>query len=230
MKLAGPYNLPVIEDACQAHGARLRYNGDWKRAGTIGFAAGFSFYPGKNLGAMGDGGAVAINDPELATKMRWLRDHGSSEKYIHASPDGWNSRLDSLQAAILSIKLKKLDEWNTQRRAAAAHYREVLSGLPLAVPVEPEYAEHVYHLYVVRAAEREALRKGLSERGIGVGMHYPIPLHLQKAYEHLGLGPGSYPQSEDSAATGLSLPMHPALTLEQVQRVAEACAEILGKK
>lgn len=227
MGIAAKYGLPIIEDACQAHGARVRVNGEWKRAGTLGLAAGFSFYPGKNLGAMGDGGAVATNDPALAAQMRWLRDHGSSEKYIHFSPDGWNSRLDALQAAILNIKLKKLDEWNTRRRRAAAHYREALSQLPLELPVEPDYAEHIYHLYVVRAADRETLRKELSSRGIGVGLHYPIPLHIQKAYEHLGYRQGDFPVSELSAANGLSLPMHPALTLEQVEQVAAACAEIL---
>ena len=152
----------------------------------VGLAAGFSFYPGKNLGAMGDGGALATNDAELAARVRYLRDHGSKEKYIHISPDGWNSRLDAMQAAILSIKLKKLDEWNSRRRQAAAFYREALAGLPLDLPVEPEYAEPIYHLYVVRCPQRDHLQKELGGRGIGVGLHYPIPLHLQKAYETLG--------------------------------------------
>lgn len=228
LKLANSYNIPVVEDACQAHGARYKLNGEWKHAGTLGLAAGFSFYPGKNLGAMGDGGAIATNDPELAAQMRWLRDHGSSEKYVHVSHLGWNSRLDALQAAVLSAKLKKLDEWNGLRRQAAEAYRTALSGLPLELPVEPDFAEHVYHLYVVRALDRESLRLGLNSRGIGTGMHYPIPLHLQKAYAHLDLVAGSFPNSEQSAATILSLPMHPALTFEQVQVVAQACAEILA--
>ena len=179
---------------------------------------------------MGDAGAVVTNDPEMATKMRWLRDHGSTEKYVHITPDGWNSRLDAIQAAVLSIKLKKLDEWNARRRSAAAHYHEALAGLPLELPVEPDYAEPVYHLYVVRAADREHLRAELSARGIGVALHYPIALHLQKAYEHLGYREGSFPNTERSASTILSLPMHQALTFEQIEQVASACAEILGKK
>jgi dTDP-4-amino-4,6-dideoxygalactose transaminase len=227
MGLAQAYDLPVIEDACQAHGARYLWNGAWKRAGTFGLASGFSFYPGKNLGAMGDGGAVATDDPELAQQMRWLRDHGSSEKYVHITPDGWNSRLDSLQAAVLSIKLKRLDAWNGLRRQAAAWYREALQGLPLAMPVEIENAEHVYHLYVVRSEQRETLRLQLGARNIHTGLHYPIPLHLQKAYAYLGIQPGSFPNAERSAETLLSLPMHPALTREQVMRVGQACGEIL---
>jgi dTDP-4-amino-4,6-dideoxygalactose transaminase len=227
LELGEKYHLPVVEDACQAHGARYRMNGDWKRAGTLGAVAGFSFYPGKNLGAMGDAGAVVTNDSELADKMRWLRDHGQSQKYIHVSSQGWNSRLDAIQAAVLSAKLKKLDEWNARRRSAAAHYREVLVELPLDLPTEPDYAEHVYHLYVVRAPDRENLRKELLAQGIGVGLHYPIPLHLQKAYEHLGLREGAFPNTERSASTILSLPMHPTLSLDQVERVAEACASIL---
>jgi dTDP-4-amino-4,6-dideoxygalactose transaminase len=227
MKLAEKYGLPVVEDTAQGQGARYQINGEWKRAGTVGVAGAFSFYPGKNLGAMGDGGAVATNDPALAEKMRWLRDHGSTEKYIHVTSEGWNSRLDSLQAAILSIKLKKLDEWNARRRQAAAHYHEVLSALPLELPIEPSYAEPIYHLYVVRTPEREYLRAELGKRGIGVGLHYPFPLHLQKAYQHLGYHEGDFPNAEKSATTGLSMPMHPALTLEQIERVGSACAEIL---
>ena len=227
ISLANAYGLPVVEDACQAHGARYRVNGGWQRAGTVGVAAGFSFYPGKNLGAMGDGGAVVTNDAEFAQKMRWLRDHGSSEKYIHVTADGWNSRLDAMQAAVLGIKLKQLDRWNDNRRQAAAHYAEVLVDLPLTLPVEPEYAQHVYHLYVVRAESREDLRRELAARGVGVALHYPIPLHLQQAYQYLALPAGSFPNAELSASTLLSLPMHHALTLEQVDEVARTCAEIL---
>ncbi len=231
LSLANEFGLKIVEDACQAHGAMHKVKGELKRAGSLGAAAGFSFYPGKNLGAMGDAGAAATNDPELASKMRWLRDHGSSEKYVHAYSNGWNARLDSLQAAVLGIKLKKLDEWNDRRRAAAAHYQEELAGLPLALPIEPDYARHIYHLYIVRAEsneKREMLRKELSARGIGVGLHYPIPLHLQKAYETMGFKRGDFPISEESAETGLSLPMHQALTVEQIHTVADACREILG--
>ena len=227
LELAAEYGLLVVEDACQAHGANVRVNGTWQRVGGLGAAAGFSFYPAKNLGAMGDGGALSTNDAELAAKLRILRDHGSSDKYIHLTPNGWNSRLDALQAAVLAIKLKKLDEWNARRRAAAEFYRLALAGLPLSLPVEPDYAEHVYHLYVVRTANRETLRKAMNERGVGVGLHYPIPLHLQAAYAHLGLPPGSFPNAEGSAATLLSLPMHPALTEAQVQQVAQICKETL---
>jgi dTDP-4-amino-4,6-dideoxygalactose transaminase len=227
LETAGKYGLAVIEDACQSQGARYRMNGEWTRAGNFGIAAGFSFYPGKNLGAMGDAGAVVTNDPELAQEMRWLRDHGSSEKYIHNTCLGWNSRLDSIQAAVLSIKLRKLDEWNARRREAAELYSQALADLPLDLPIEPEYAEHIYHLYVVRAVDREALRQDLSDRGIGVGLHYPLPLHLQQAYNHLGLGRGSFPNAEKSADTLLSLPMHPALTPSQIEQVAEAIKEFL---
>jgi dTDP-4-amino-4,6-dideoxygalactose transaminase len=228
LEIARVYDLIVVEDACQAHGAEYQLENSWKKTGTFGRAAAFSFYPGKNLGAMGDGGAVVTNDPEMAARMRWLRDHGQSERYIHMSPDGWNSRLDSIQAAVLAIKLKKLDDWNNRRRAAAAYYREVLAGLPLHLPVEPAYGKHVYHLYVVRAPDRESLHRGLSARGIGVGLHYPIPLHLQKAYEHLRIPRGSFPNTELSASTILSLPMHPALSFDQIEEVAAACREVLS--
>ncbi len=227
MKLAKEYGLPIVEDCAQAQGAKYRINGEWKRAGTVGIASGFSFYPGKNLGAMGDGGALATNDAELAAKVRWLRDHGSIEKYIHISPDGWNSRLDAIQAAVLAIKLKKLDEWNSRRRQAAAFYREALADLPLDLPVEPGYAESIYHLYVVLASDRDQLYKELNARGIGVGFHYPIPLHLQKAYESLGYPKGSFPNAERSASSLISLPMHPCLDQSQINQVAEACKESL---
>ena len=228
LELADKYNLIIIEDACQAHGATYYLNGKWKRVGTFGTAAAFSFYPGKNLGAMGDGGALATNDSELPTKIRWLRDHGQSEKYIHITPDGWNSRLDAIQAAVLSAKLQKLDEWNEIRRNSAQKYNETLNELPLELPTEPDNAKHVYHLYVVRTDDREYLRQGLDSLGIGTGLHYPIPLHLQKAYAYLGLSPGSYPISEQSAETILSLPMHPAITNEQIDQVASACKRILS--
>ena len=228
LDLAGKYNLIVIEDACQAHGAKYRMNGEWKRIGTFGKASGFSFYPAKNLGAMGDGGAVVTDDLELASKIRWLRDHGSSEKYVHQTPDGWNSRLDAIQAAVLSAKLKKLDEWNALRRQAAALYQELLAELPLELPVSPDYAEQVYHLYVIRAEDREHLRSELAACGIQSGLHYPIPLHLQKAYAYLELPKGSFPNAERSAATILSLPMHPALTRSQIERVGDVCSALLA--
>jgi dTDP-4-amino-4,6-dideoxygalactose transaminase len=159
--------------------------------------------------------------------MRWLRDHGSSEKYIHPTSEGWNSRLDAIQAAILSIKLKHLDEWNARRRKAASHYRQVLTGLPLDLPFEPENTKHIYHLYVVRTPHRDLLRRELTQSGIGVGIHYPIPLHLQQAYQFLGQRQKSFPYSELSAKTVLSLPMHPALDEGQVEQVGQAFNKIL---
>lgn len=228
IELAKEYDLPIVEDAAQAHGARCLLDGQWKRVGALGVAAGFSFYPAKNLGAMGDAGAVATNDPELAAKMRWLRDHGQSERYIHVTAEGWNSRLDAIQAAVLDIKLKHLDRWNAARRVAAAHYRKAMEALPLVLPVEPPYAEPIYQVFVVRAPDRDLLKRELEVRGIGTGLHYPVPLHLQQAYRHLGLGPGSFPNAEESARTVLSLPMHPGLKPAQIEQVAQACREILG--
>lgn len=228
LEIAQTFQIPVVEDACQAHGARYWLNGGWQQAGAFGVAAAFSFYPGKNLGAMGDAGAVVTDDPEAAQYMRWLRDHGSSEKYLHPLANGWNSRLDALQAAVLTIKLGQLERWNEQRRAAAKLYREVLSSVPLGLPAEMPGAEHVYHLFVVRSAQRERLRHELQARGIGAGIHYPIPLHLQKAYAYLGLGPGTYPHAESCARTILSLPMHPHLQPGQIERVGAACAAILA--
>lgn len=225
--LARQYGIPIVEDACQAHGAKARLNGGWKKAGTFGVASAFSFYPGKNLGAMGDAGAVATDDPDMAEKMKVLRDHGSNEKYIHTTPDGWNSRLDSLQAAVLSAKLKQLDYWNNCRREAAKKYQEVLRKTPLVLPSEPGEREHVYHLYVIHTPNRDLLKKELSARGIDTGIHYPIPLHLQKAYDWLNLPNGSFPNTEYLASSCLSLPMHPALSLEQINSVGSACAEIL---
>lgn len=227
MDVASKYSIPVVEDACQAHGAEYRLNGQWKKAGSFGIASAFSFYPGKNLGAIGDAGAIVTDDRELATKMRWLRDHGQSEKYIHATSAGWNSRLDAIQAAVLSIKLRKLDAWTKRRREIASYYNELLSGLPLILPIEPDGRKHVYHLYVVHADNRDNLRQELLRRGIGVGLHYPIPLHRQDAYSHLNLGPGTFPRTEKSAASLLSLPMHPALSQMDVETVATACTEVL---
>ncbi|HEX2980927.1 MAG TPA: DegT/DnrJ/EryC1/StrS family aminotransferase [Anaerolineaceae bacterium] len=221
------FGLALFEDACQAHGAEIHLDGKWQKAGSIGAAAAFSFYPGKNLGAIGDAGAVATNDPALAEKMRQLRNHGSGEKYIHTTHAGWNARLDALQAAVLSIKLKHLDEWNARRRQAAAWYDELLADLPVERPVEPADRKHVYHLYVIRTEERDRLRKALSDCGVETGIHYPIPLHRQQAYAWMALSEGRFPNAETSARTILSLPMHPYLTREQVERVSEACASIL---
>lgn len=222
------YQLTLIEDACQAHGAKLQVNGEWKRAGTFGAAAAFSFYPGKNLGAIGDAGAVVTNNPEAAAKMRELRSHGSSEKYIHTTHEGWNARLDAIQAAVLSIKLRYLDEWNECRYQAAQWYRQGLAGLPIELPYEPEHQRHVYHLYVVRTEQRDEVRKALLDYGIETGIHYPIPLHLQQAYNWMNLPLGSFPNSERSAQTILSLPMHPYLSQQQVEHVCQAFKSVLS--
>ena len=222
-ELARQHNLTVIEDACQAHGASYRLAGSERRAGTLGAAAAFSFYPGKNLGAMGEGGAVTTDSDGMNRAMRIWRDHGQSQRYLHVSPDGWNSRLDTLQCAILDLKLKKLDEWNARRRQAAAWYRARLAGDDrIVLPVVPEDRTHVYHLFVVRLPDREVTRRRLSDRGIGVGLHYPVPLHLQAAYRDFGWRTGDFPKSEVAATSILSLPMFPHITEEQVDHVCEA--------
>lgn len=228
LELAGRYGLKVIEDACQAHGATYWLDGVERRVGALGDAAGFSFYPGKNLGAMGEGGAVTTNDDRMNCEMRIWRDHGQSQRYVYVSSDGWNSRLDSLQCAILDIKLNKLAEWNQRRRQAARWYHERLSGDErIVLPVEPTDRTHVYHLFVVRLPNRESARQKLAEKGIGVGLHYPIPLHLQAAYQRMGWGIGNFPEAERAAASILSLPIFPHITEEQVDHVCSLLLEHL---
>jgi dTDP-4-amino-4,6-dideoxygalactose transaminase len=225
--LAEEYGLMFFEDACQAHGAAYFSAGTqtWLKAGSIGKAAGFSFYPGKNLGACGEAGAVTTNDAALAQSMRMIRDHGQSKKYHHVV-EGYNGRLDTLQAAILQVKLRSLDEWTTQRRKAAERYAELLQDAEgISLPFEPAWSRAVYHLYVVRAQRREELQKHLTEKGIGTGLHYPIPVHLQPAYAHLGYKKGDLPVSEKAAGEILSLPMFPQLRSEQQEQVAEAIVE-----
>ena len=223
LDLARAYNLKVIEDACQAHGASYHSDGEARRVGTLGDVAAFSFYPGKNLGAMGEGGAVTTNSTEMDRAMRVWRDHGQSERYIHVSSDGWNGRLDTMQCAILDIKLKKLDEWNARRRQAASWYRDRLShNEGITLPVEPEGCTHVYHLFVVRLPNRQQARQLLTEQGIGVGLHYPIPLHLQEAYSNLGYSLGEFPVAEALSSSILSLPMFPHITEQQVEYVCDS--------
>ena len=224
LELAKKYHLKVIEDACQAHGAAYTLEGQTRRAGSLGDAGAFSFYPGKNLGAMGEGGAVTTNSAEAAGQMRMWRDHGSARKYFHNSPDGWNSRLDSLQCAILDIKLKKLEEWNARRRQVAEWYRQRLENVPgIILPQVPQGRRHIYHLYVVRVPERDQVLAALSERGIGSGLHYPVPLHLQAAYKNLGYKTGDLPFTEEIAGSILSLPMFPHMTEDMVEHV---CSEL----
>jgi len=227
MELAERYNLIVIEDACQAHGAEYfsRKDDRWKKAGSMGLAAAFSFYPGKNLGACGEGGAVTTNDAELARKMRMLRDHGQSKKYYH-DIEGYNGRLDSIQAGLLSVKLRHLQEWNNKRRECAARYQQLFSqaGDGIILPYEPSWSKAVYHLFVIRVEDRVRLQKHLGEAQIGTAIHYPIPLHLQNAYAGLPCGEGSFPITEKVAKEIVSLPMFPGLEESQQVRVA---AEVL---
>ena len=218
LDIARTLDLFVVEDACQAHGAR--YKG--KRVGTLGHASAFSFYPGKNLGAYGDAGAFVTNDKRLADKVRMLRNYGQREKYNHVEV-GYNRRLDTLQAAILRVKLPYLDAWNAARRACAAQYNSLLRESALSLPHTAAYAEHVWHLFVVRAqdqAKRDALRDHMSASGVSVGMHYPTPIHLQPAYQDLGYHRGDFPISEHQARTGLSLPMFAELSDDMLSCVA----------
>jgi dTDP-4-amino-4,6-dideoxygalactose transaminase len=222
LEIARRYNLRVVEDACQAHGASYTLSGVVTPAGALGDAAAFSFYPGKNLGGMGEGGAVTTQDDQMNRDMRVWRDHGQVQRYIHTSADGWNGRLDTMQCAILDAKLPKLDEWNERRRQAARWYHERLAGDErIVLPSEPAGRRHVYHLFVVRLPDRERTRQELTKQGIGVGLHYPIPLHLQAAYQDMGWRAGDFPESERAAASILSLPMFPHITEAQVEYVCD---------
>ncbi len=229
LEIANTYNLVVIEDACQAHGAEYRSNktGNWEVAGSMGHVSAFSFYPGKNLGAFGDAGAITTNNEEIAIKICQLRDHGQSKKYYHEI-EGYNGRLDAIQAGILQIKLRYMSEWNEKRQQNAKSYNELLNGIDsVKSPHEPEWSKAVYHLYVVRTKRREELQRHLSENNIATGLHYPVPLHLQKAYEKLGYKKGDFPVSEEAASEILSLPMYPQLTHDQQIRVVEMIKKFL---
>jgi dTDP-4-amino-4,6-dideoxygalactose transaminase len=222
LALAREHDLVVIEDACQAHGAQYysEDEGCWKTAGSMGDAAAFSFYPGKNLGACGEAGAVTTNSRETAEKIRMLRDHGQPRKYHH-DIEGYNGRLDALQAGILSVKLKHLDDWIRLRRQVAGWYRELLEDIPgVTLPFEPEKSRGVYHLYVLRTPRRDALMSHLAVNGIGTGLHYPIPLHRQNAYTAMPFTSREYPVAERAAEQILSLPMYPQLSREQAAYVS----------
>ena len=228
LELARKYNLFVIEDACQAHGAEYfsKKENTWRRAGSMGLAAAFSFYPGKNLGACGEAGAITTNDEAMAARMKMIRDHGQAKKYYH-DIEGYNGRLDSIQAGWLSVKLRHLAKWNESRRSHAHAYHELLAEAKdaIVIPVEASWTKGVYHLYVVRVQEREALQAALSEAGIGTGIHYPIPLHLQNAYQQLNYKKGDFPVTERVAAEIVSLPMFPQMTNEQMDEVARRVKE-----
>jgi dTDP-4-amino-4,6-dideoxygalactose transaminase len=219
LELAAKYNFIVIEDACQAHGAQYfsRKQNRRFKAGSMGRAAGFSFYPGKNLGACGEGGAVTTNDSEIVQKVRQLRDHGQAKKYYHDF-EGYNGRLDAIQAGFLRVKLRHLDEWNGKRREAAQRYSELIVGTSSVIlPYEPEWSKAIYHLYVIRTTNREELQRKLNEVGVGTGLHYPVPLNKQKAYSSRA---GAFPITEKAAAEILSLPMFPQLNAELQQKIA----------
>jgi dTDP-4-amino-4,6-dideoxygalactose transaminase len=223
LELAEKYGLIVIEDSCQAHGAQYfsRKEKRWRTAGSIGAAAAFSFYPGKNLGACGEAGAVTTSDREMARKIKMLRNHGQDRKYFHDF-EGYNGRLDTIQAGILRVKLKRLSAWNERRRQLANNYNRLFAGLSeLVLPVQSDNSKPVYHLYVVRVPGRDQLQAELAASGIGTGIHYPVPLHLQNAYQKLGYRRGSFPVAERAATEILSLPMYPQLTFEEQGVVAE---------
>jgi dTDP-4-amino-4,6-dideoxygalactose transaminase len=217
LAVARRHGLPVIEDAAQAHGAEL----GGQRAGTFGAIGCFSFYPGKNLGACGEGGAVVTDNPGLAAAMRQLRDWGQEGRYNHVR-HGFNFRMDNIQGAILDVKLRHLPRWTALRREIASFYDGMLAGSGVEIPQRPRGKEHVYHVYAVRTAARDALRAALQEAGVATGLHYPRPVHLQPAYADLGYGPGDLPVSERLAREMLSLPIYPEMTREQSRRVCEA--------
>jgi dTDP-4-amino-4,6-dideoxygalactose transaminase len=226
LEIARRHDLPVVEDACQAHGAD--YKG--RRTGSLGTAGCFSFYPGKNLGAFGEAGAITTSNPALADRLRMFRDHGQARKYHH-DVIGWNARMDGIQAAVLDVKLNHLDRANDLRRQHADQYRERLINLvDVILPFEAEYARHVFHVFALRVPDRDRVLRDLVERGVQCGIHYPVPVHLQTAYRHLGFGPESFPVAERCADEFLSLPMYPELTHTQVDAVCDALTEVVSRQ
>lgn len=222
--LADEYDLHLIEDAAQAHGARWQN----KRVGGLGDVAAFSFYPGKNLGAFGDAGGITTDDAGLAETLRTLRDHGRDGKYTHSKP-GFNFRMDGLQGAVLDVKIKHLDEWNEGRRKNAAFYNDSLSNLPVTTPVVAKEAEHVYHQYSIRVNERDRIQGHLNDRGIGAGVHYPKPLHLQPSFDSLPFERGDFPEAERAAREVLSLPVYALMDNEQLNYVIDTLTEALER-
>ena len=232
LELAQKHGLIVVEDACQAHGTEYfsAKHGLWMKAGSMGRAAAFSFYPGKNLGACGEAGAVTTNDKALADKVKMVRDHGQAKKYYH-DVEGYNGRLDAIQAGLLHAKLPHLAKWTAQRRERAVDYKRLLASADCGInaPFEPSWSKAVYHLYVVRTDDRDGLMEQLKEAGIGTGIHYPIPLHLQKAYKSLNYRLGDFPVAERVSREIVSLPMFPQLTLGQQERVVEEIGRFVQK-
>jgi dTDP-4-amino-4,6-dideoxygalactose transaminase len=230
LEIAQQYNLSLVEDACQAHGAQYfsRKENRWRTAGSMGIAAAFSFYPGKNLGACGEAGAATTNDEAIARKMRMLRDHGQAKKYYH-DMEGYNGRLDSIQAGLLHVKLKHLANWNANRQERARKYNELLSAASanIKAPFEPSWSRAIYHLYVVQVENRDAVQAALAKENIGTGIHYPIPLHLQKAYANQGYRVGDFPVTEKAAERILSLPMFPTLSEADQVRVVQTLIRVV---
>jgi dTDP-4-amino-4,6-dideoxygalactose transaminase len=225
LEIARKHGLRVIEDAAQAHGAE--YKG--RKAGTIGDAGCFSFYPGKNLGAFGEAGAVVTNDPVIRERIRVLRDHGQVKKYHHTMI-GWNCRMDGIQGAVLRVKLRSLERGNQCRRALAVQYDRALADVEgIVIPMKAPYAKHVYHIYAIRVHDRDTVIRSLSEQGVGTGIHYPIPVHLQAAYRSLGYGRGAFPVAEQCADEFVSLPMFPELTNQQLEWVTLALSSIVHR-
>jgi dTDP-4-amino-4,6-dideoxygalactose transaminase len=224
LAIARRHGAPVVEDACQAHGAE--YKG--KRAGSLGVAGCFSFYPGKNLGAFGEAGAITSDDQDLRARVQALRDHGQAAKYLH-STIGWNARMDGIQAAVLSLKLRRLGAANVARRAHAKLYDELLGDDPrIILPRVATHNVHAYHIYAVRVQDRDGVLKRMAARGVNCAIHYPVPIHLQKAYGFLGLGPGSFPVAERCTQEFLSLPMYPELRPDQIQFVVNSLKDCLS--
>jgi dTDP-4-amino-4,6-dideoxygalactose transaminase len=223
LDIAERHSLAVIEDACQAHGAR--YQGT--RVGAFGLAGVFSFYPSKNLGAYGEGGALTTNDDNVAELARMLRDHGSKTRYHHDAV-GFNYRMDGFQGAVLRIKLRRLDEWTAKRQELAALYRNLLAGANVDLPRDDPDDECVYYVFVVYVDDRDSVQAALEARGIGTGVHFPIPLHLQKAYTSLGYNRGDFPHSENACDRTLSLPLFPEMSQDQVRQVAAVLADVVG--
>lgn len=220
LKICRKHNLPLVEDACQAHGAK--YKG--KVVGTFGAMSCYSFYPGKNLGAYGEGGALVTNNAAYASRARALREHGSTQRYYHDEV-GFNYRMEGIQGAVLEVKLKCLDKWTSERRRIAHRYHELLAATPLQLPTEADYAESAYHLYVVRHPQRDELKKHLEANKVGCALHYPLSLHLQKCYAYLGYKAGDFPVAEKAARECLSLPIYPEMTDAQIERVSEVIHE-----
>jgi dTDP-4-amino-4,6-dideoxygalactose transaminase len=232
LDLAHRYGLTVIEDACQAHGAEYfsAKENRWRKAGSMGRVAAFSFYPGKNLGACGEAGAVTTNDEELARQLWMLRDHGQARKYHH-DIQGYNARLDAIQAGILQVKLRHLFKWNEERREVARRYQDLFAGADarLRLPHEPVWSRPVWHLYVVGLTDRERVQQELATAGIATGIHYPVPLHLVRAYHALGFRSGQFSVAEAAASRVLSLPMSPQLSHERQRRVVRKILETTAR-